>query len=123
MSERYTPGAVLAVAYPFVREATTLLDEEGPYETETWRPGTRFAPVPPDYSESVADAMGEMQITIVSTHKPGRFPTRVFYTREWVDPDGKRFGKPKLHTATAATVTRMLNGYRHWFRLLEPSPN
>ena len=33
-------------------------------------------------------------LTVVDIHKPGRFPTRVFYTRQWKDPTAKFSAKP-----------------------------
>jgi hypothetical protein len=95
-----------SVPYPFIREI------------ETWRPGVRMDPATPDDCEAVADGMGWQHLFVVSEHKPGRFPTRVFYTMFWQDPDGKVFGKPHLHIATKDKVRRITNGYRRVFRLL-----
>lgn len=58
-----------------------------------------------------------MHVRIVGVFRPGQYPTRVFYEREWVDPDGKRFGKKRLRIATSASFTRMLGGYRHHFTI------
>lgn len=109
-----TEGAVFRVAYPFVRDLHSFMDEDGIGKSLTWKPGLRAVYVPafevPDVDE-VADAMGEMILTVVSVHKPGRFPTRVFFTRQWVAPDGRQFGKGKLHVATAEKFRRLARGF------------
>lgn len=73
---------------------------------------------PPDI-EAVADAMGAQVITVVSVHRPGRFPTRVFYTRQWRDPDGKLFGKGNLRVLSIHHFRTLTRGYRHEFRLVQ----
>ena len=65
----------------------------------------------PDDSEAYCNAVGEMILTEVSRHKPGRYPTRVFYLREWVTPDGKRFGKPALRMCSAEKFNRLSRGW------------
>jgi hypothetical protein len=104
-------GAQFEVLYPFVREEVTLNDEEGRTITESWRPGIQH-----DLEgDLVADAIGRMDLTIISIHRPGSFPTRVFFTRKWTDPDGKTFGKNKLHITSMSAFKKLLNGYRHPF--------
>jgi hypothetical protein len=104
-----------SVPYPFIREMLSL---SGTAEIETWRPGVRMEPATPDDCEAVADGMGWQHLFVVSEHTPGRFPTRVFYTMFWQDPDGKVLGKPRLHIATKDKFRRITNGYRRVFRLL-----
>lgn len=110
-------GAQFSAPYPFVRDTYTRFDHDGPSETGTWRPGVRPEPASPEDDENVADAIGRITLTVVSTHKPGRFPMRVFFTRQWESPEGKTFGKPKLHIATVEKFRRLAAGYRHEFRL------
>lgn len=82
--------------YPFVRSSYTEFSEDGGSEVECWAPGVEYEQT--QYgSDMVYDEFGSMELTLVDVHKPGSFPTRVFYTRKFVDPDGKRFGKNKLH--------------------------
>lgn len=116
------PGLVAEVPYPFVRSTYQEIDEdEGGVtfnERPTWKPGTRFEDVGHGDVECYADAIGRMVLTVVDVHKPGRFPTRVFYTRQWIDPDGKRFGKTgKLHIATVDAFRRRAGGYWHEFTM------
>jgi hypothetical protein len=113
----FEDGAVLTVTYPFVRETYTTYDDEGGCSMPTWRPGVRYEDCGPEDVEPVADAEGQAIFTVVATFKPGRFPTRVFFTRRFVSPEGKVFGKGKLHIATAEKVRRLARGYRDPYRL------
>ena len=62
-------------------------------------------------SINFADATGEMILTVVSTHKLGA-AERVFYTRQWRDPDGKVFGADsKLRITSSAGFTMLTRGY------------
>ena len=116
MKQQITPGETYSVRYPFVKttfelppddpEATTTATVEG------WRPGAEFGHDGYD-TISVADGHGEMLLSVVSTHKPGKFPERIFYTRQWKDPGGKVFGKGALRVTTIGTFRRLLRGYRH----------
>ena len=113
--------------YPVVGYVAKLLDKDDgcPYQNEGWRPGCTL-----ETDENaggyfpekhyVADGVGSMVLDVVATFKPGRFPERVFYTRRWVDPDGREFGKPnKLRVTTAAHFRSLLKGYRHDFEVSE----
>lgn len=111
------PGSVSEVDYPFTRDDYSGHDEDGPFTAKTWRPGVRFEMCAPDDTEAVADGMGKMVLEIVSTHKPGRWPERVFYTRRWLDPTGKEFGNRRLRIATSQQFRRLANGYRHEYRV------
>lgn len=110
-------GEVFTVPYPFVRDVYNQVDsdEDGVTFTDvpTWKPGVRFEDVGEGWVDSIADGMGAMRLTVVSVHKPGRYPTRVFFTRQWVDPDGKVFGKGKLHIASLEKFRRLSRGYQH----------
>ena len=117
-------GKTYSVEYPFCRDKIHLFDEEGGAEVDTWRPGTRqMHENNGEFAErwTEADAMGEMLLSVVSVHRPGVYPERVFFTREWKDPDGKVFGKNNLRVKSKAAFKRMLKGYRHDF-MLPPSP-
>lgn len=118
MSTDFKAGAEIEVAHPFVREKYHGMSEDGPFETMTWRPGVRNEFVPPDTGEMVADGIGTQIMTVVSVHKPGKFPSRVFFTRRWRSPDGREFGKPKLCVTTTAAFRTRTNGYRHEFRVV-----
>lgn len=111
-------GSEHRVAYPMVLEPVTLLDEGGPYETKSWRPGVRYVnEAPCGESAAYADGVGWMIIKVVSVHKPGKYPERVFYTRTWIDPAGLVFGKKKLRVTTTQAFRAMAKGYRYEYEV------
>lgn len=110
------PGDKYSVTYPFI-----LDDGWDEPPAKTWRPGVRFENVSPEDVGAFADGEGQMTLTVVSLHKPGRFPSRVFYTRAWRAPNGKEFGKSRLLIATAQKFKRIAAGYGHEYRLTPPS--
>jgi hypothetical protein len=125
------PGAVITVPYPFVRDIYNepVFDEDGcgTVERQTWRPGTRFENASRyighgEYDEAVdcfADAMGSQVLTVLSIHKPSpRHASRVFYTRKWIDPDWREFGKPTLRVKGVSAFTTLTHGYRHPFNMV-----
>lgn len=113
-----TPGAFYEGRYPFVRSTYTAYDGDGPAEVPCWKPGVRIEYYCPDDTEMVADAEGAIILTVVSVHKPGKFPTRVFFTRRWRDPKGHEFGKGALRCATVAHFHTLARGYRHEYRIV-----
>lgn len=48
---------------------------------------------------------------------PGNFAPRVFYVRQWRDPDGKVFGKRTCQVTTVSTFSKLAKGYRYEFFL------
>lgn len=113
-------GDLFSVRYPFVREVITRFDEEGYNEAETWNPGVRWEDAGPEDRGALADGEGWMRLLVVDVFKPGRFPTRVFYTRSFVDPDGREFGKGRLLIATLEKFRRIASTYRHPYGIGEP---
>ena len=115
----FAEGQTFEAPYPFVRGEITVWDElnEERRDRATWNPGVEYEPVRPDDSEAVCDGIGAVIYTVVATFKPGRYPARVFYTRQWRSPDGEGFGKPNLRVAVASQFRRLLSGYRHEYRL------
>lgn len=114
-------GEVFEVPYPFIRD--TYIDhvrgDDGNWrevKVPSWAPGTN----PAAYDEAVADGMGAMILSVVSTcQMPGRYPDRVFYTRQWRTPDGKVFGKAGLRVATDTKFRALVAGFRFAFELTE----
>ena len=106
-------GDVFEVAHPFVREKYGSLDDEGWSEAECWRPGIRWVDNGPEDQTSECDGSGTQILTVVSIHKPGTYPERVFYTRRWRSPGGKEFGKRKLWVKAKSAFSAMLGGYRY----------
>lgn len=122
---KYAAGQVIEVGnYPFVRSVFNGTDFDGEnmieFQKEGWRPGVDLETDENCYARfGVADGVGAMLLTVVSTHKPGSFPERVFFTRKWRDPDGKVYGRNKLHVRTKAVFTKLIRGYRHEFGVAE----
>lgn len=120
--EKFYAGAEYQVAYPFSRDKYMAFpdDPEGmPVEKIGWRPGVIFDQMDDGDAEAYADAMGSVIYTVVAVFKPGSFPERIFYTRHWIDPDGRRFGKGKLRITTTQNFRVLLRGYRHHFDMAE----
>ena len=106
------------VKYPFCRCKHAYYAEDGGGEIDSWRPGTSHGP-PSPYSDTdlYADAEGTMTLTVIGRYKPAHYPERVFYTRQFMSPDGKAFGKPKLLIATAAKFNRISKRYGYPYRI------
>lgn len=114
-------GAFYEVAHPFIMDDYSGPDEGGDYfEGKSWRPGVRSEASGPEDVECVADGVGSQRLTVVGIYKPGRFPTRIFYTREWTSPAGKAFGNTRLLIATKAKFSRLIAGYRVPFIMASP---
>lgn len=112
-------GLAFEIVYPFLRDTYQACDEDGPHDVKTWRPGVEWGGGL--YRDSAGcDAEGLCRFTVVSVHKPGRYPTRVFYTRQFTNPDGKPFGKGKLHMASVEKFRRLICGYRDDYDVGEP---
>lgn len=105
--------------YPFVRDTYTSHDFDGedyaPTEQPTWKPGIRHEARgwEGEWTEMVCDGIGEIILVEVGRYKPPGFPTRVFFTRRWRDPDGREFGKNKLLICVASKFARLCRGYMH----------
>lgn len=101
--------------YPFVRAKYEGCDADGYFESETWKPGTEFRATDDGDTDCIANGTGEIILTVISVHKPGRYPTRVFFTRRWRDPGGREFGKSKCLCATLEKFRRLARGYQFEF--------
>ncbi|MBY5821439.1 hypothetical protein [Rhizobium leguminosarum] len=110
----FTVGQEFKNAYPFIRGKYSFFDEEGENEVDTWTPGVRYEACGPygEDSKTIVDGKGWQILTVIDVHKPGRYPERVFYTVKWINPDGKEFGKGKLHIATTEKFRRWSRGYK-----------
>lgn len=121
MKNEFVCGQEHRAQFPFTREVYEAPpdDPEGDWvKVPSWKPGAELGA--DQYDEwCVADGRGEVVYTVIAVFKPGSFPTRVFYTRNWIDPDGKRFGKNNLRITTAQHFRTLIKGYRHDYELVE----
>lgn len=105
-------GKTYEVECPFVQTTFTEFDADGASEVPTWAPGVDWV-MYGDYGEPVADGVGKVLYEVVSVHElPGRYHARVFYIRQWVDPDGKQFGKRNLRIKGIQSFLQMTQLYR-----------
>ena len=114
-------GEVFTVRYPFVRCVYSYYSEDGEGEAISWRPGVFAQGEDPwcGSEKAMADGQGFMVLSVVSTHKPGKYPERVFYTRKFINPDGVEFGKSALRIAVRSKFDRIASGYRCEFNIRE----
>lgn len=117
-------GKILEVPYPFVIEEYDEIDEDGHCSRGlSWRPGTKFViqgidEIFGETTRGIAEGMGHMLITpIKRVELPGHYHTRIFYIRQWRDPDGRIFGKTKLRVTTQQGFKRLLGGFRYSYAL------
>lgn len=113
-------GDVFTVIYPFIHDTVSLFDGEDYADMPTWKPGVKFEWIGPEDTGAMADAEGKMILVVEDVLKPGRFPWRVFFTRKYVNPDGKEFGKSRLHIVTLEKFRRIASGYRYPYGIGEP---
>jgi hypothetical protein len=107
-------GKTFEVECPFVHSVYTEFDEDGSHTTLTWKPGIEWVMVGPEgEADARAHGMGLVRYHVVSVHElPRPFPARVFFTRRWVAPDGREFGRNKLFIMTVEAFRRRLAGYK-----------
>jgi hypothetical protein len=123
MTIKLEAGQEHRAKFPFLRTTYEKMpdDIDGtglPVDTPTWRPGVEDCCN--QYSSwSEAHGEGEVIYSVVATFKPGKYPERVFYLRNWVDPDGKRFGKNNLRITTAQNFRELIKGWRHDYELTD----
>lgn len=111
---------VIEVIFPFYKKDKYIYDGEGgSYKVNTWNPGTLHTYDMNENDIFFAEGEGRMILTIIDIHKPGRFPTRIFYTRQWIDPDGKVFGKTNLNIKTEQGFKNICNGYRYEYEVVK----
>ena len=124
MTESYVQEpAEITVVYPFIKAPHTLLDEDGWYTAMSWRPGT-VEPKTHEYPEHcaehyrVAHGEGHMLLRLIQqVALPKPYRARVFYVRQWRDPDGKEFGKRLLRLCTVQVWKSLCSGYRFPYRV------
>ena len=109
-------GKTYSTTYPFVYEENEgmcmlIFKTDIAAEKKIWRPGTESEEDEFNGRYLSAQGIGEMFLTVVDVHKPKKFQRRVFYTRQFKDPDGNVFGRRGLMVSTIATFRRRIRGY------------
>ncbi len=105
-------GQDFAVPHPFTR--TTYDAPDGSGEHPTWAPGYIEEPD----GHVIAHGFGAALYHVVSVHElPRPYHTRVFYTRQWRDPNGRVFGKRGILITTVTAFRRRLKGPATWVTL------
>jgi hypothetical protein len=100
----------------------TLAWSHGGLDWYRWKPGIRWEDGYED-REAVADGMGAMLLVEIGRYTPPGYRERVFYTRQFVLPDGTPVGTPKLRVIAAAGFTRLCKGYRYPVELVDTLAN
>lgn len=113
----FVDGETIEFEYPFIRTLYSECDADGVFDVLSWKPGIRYVNVYPDDSEALADGIGRAVITVIGTHKPGKYPTRIFFTRKWLSPHGTLFGKAGLKITTVGAFRNLISGYQYDFRV------
>lgn len=115
----YSPGQVIEVKnYPFSLYTFHGFDIDGAFSDVGWRPGCNTDTDEQGGLDYHADALGTMLLEVVQVVSlPGNFAPRVFYVRQWRDPDGKVFGKRLCRVTTTSAFAKLTKGYRHSFWL------
>lgn len=111
-----SPGDSFTIPYPFWRS-------EGPdwvtgaIEAQ-WMLGTEYREYNQhDDGHDYADSLGSSTFTVVSIHKPGTYPERVFYVQSFTDPDGHEFSSGRLRCRSRSYFKRLISSYLKPYKL------
>lgn len=88
-------------------------------DEERWRPGAwgQYCYSPEDVGPA-AHAMGVCRFEVQGEYKPGRYPTRVFFTQVFIDPNGKEMRRSGLRIKTKYAFARQLRGLPFEYELV-----
>lgn len=113
-----TDGEIFADAQ-FVRTHPFTLDTSGAFK---WRPGAwESEPRHNDDPMPACHGLGFVYFKVVSVHKPGRYPTRVFYTRRFVTPDDEALPESGCLCVTMEKFKRLRKDFYVPYVVVEPS--
>lgn len=118
MACTFQSGEVFERPHPF----TVVVENQGDpeRETERWRPGaweTKY--IYPDDACALAHGVGRVQFTVVSVHTPPRYPTRVFYTRQFFMPDGSPYASSRLKNCIANKFAKDIKAFPFHYEVEE----
>ncbi len=99
---------VYDIEFPFHWVDTSSGEEDG-----WWKAGIRWqdGATPFDEQTAYADGPGRMLITVKDRLKPKGYEGRVFYTRQFIDPEGQKCGDTRLRVATEKMFAKIAKGY------------
>ncbi len=100
--------------HPFTRCIVTGWDElEGKtYKEKRWRPGawaTEY--LQPDDACQAAHSEGECIFRVKGEYKPGRYPNRIFFTQQFIDPDGNTMKESYLRIKTQSAFLNQVKKF------------
>lgn len=109
-------GGIFTTKAPFIRCDVAIWDTDGPSTVNGWRPGAfgEAVPIGPDDITNGADAEGFVEYRVVSIHSPPGFPTRVFFTRAFITPDGFRLNGERSRKLRVTTLYAFRRLIRAW---------
>lgn len=108
----------------FVRTHPFTLDTTGAYK---WRPGAweKEPRAAQGYWErddiAACHGLGFVYFTVISVHKPGRYPTRVFYSRHHVTPDNEVLPESGCLCVTMEKFNRLRKDFQVPYVVVGPS--
>lgn len=114
------PGAVFEREHPF----TLVIENQGDptFEHERWRPGaweTWADDGSDDPVTAKAHGLGRVKFTVVSTHRPPGYPERVFFKREFTNPDGEKYAPGRLMNSVRRKFLRDVAAFPFRFEVEE----
>jgi hypothetical protein len=118
MAATFQPGDVFERKHPF----TWVVERHGEpdRDTERWRPGaweTKY--IPPDDACAICHGEGTVKFTVVSVHTPPKYPTRVFFTRQFFMPDGKPYASSRLKNCIIAKFSKDIKAFPFLYEVEE----
>lgn len=118
MAREFTAGEVFTRKHPFtfVVEKTGLPD----VEFEQWRPGAwESTYLAPDEMIAACHAEGTVTYTVISSHRPPGYETRIFFKREFMTPEGKRYAPARLHNCILRKFVRDITKFQFQYEIVE----
>lgn len=118
MARLFEAGEVFERVHPF----TWVTERRGATEdvVERWRPGAwDTKPIAPDDAIAACNGLGTVKFSVVSVHTPPGYPTRVFFKREFTQPDGEKYAASKLINCIARKFAKDITTFPFPFEVVE----
>ena len=98
------------VTYPFCKQ----INMDG---THSWTVGCDVKHDPMGHTEWYANGEGKRVMTEISRHTPPGYGEKVFFSVEYIDPDGNKIGRKRLHMLGAKAFERRLSGFLYDYEI------